>query len=124
MDDRTIEVPLAGDNGELTVVTSKRVDVLPTAKLLVSPNQEIPLSRAKDNLIGRDSSNVAVIKDRQASRQHARITCSNGDFWIEDLNSLNGTRLNGVRIQKKQKLTNNDQIGVGDDVMFFTLESV
>ena len=49
------------------------------------------------------------------------ITCEGEEFWIEDLNSTNGTRVNGVPIEK-QKLVNNDQIGLGDAIVTFTLE--
>jgi pSer/pThr/pTyr-binding forkhead associated (FHA) protein len=45
-----------------------------------------------------------------------------GDFWIEDLNSTNGTRVNGATITR-QKLANNDQINVGDTIITFALES-
>ena len=57
----------------------------------------------------------------QVSRHHARILVVDGDFWIEDLNSTNGTRVNGATVTK-QKLANNDLINVGDTTMTFALE--
>ena len=46
--------------------------------------------------IGRDSANDIVIEDPSVSRKHARVTCENDRYFIEDLGSLNGTRVDGV----------------------------
>jgi len=106
----------------LTMVSNRRqVAVLPKASLLVKPDREIELSRFKETVIGRDSTNAAYVDDRQVSRHHARILVVEGDFWIEDLNSTNGTRVNGTTVTK-QKLANNDMINVGDTTMTFALE--
>lgn len=112
------KVPLT----DLTMVSNRRPQQLPKAKLMLKPDREIPLSRSTETVIGRDSSNVAFVDDRQVSRHHARISCVDGDFWIEDLNSTNGTRVNGATVTK-QKLANNDQINVGDSIITFAVES-
>ncbi|HEY1297163.1 MAG TPA: FHA domain-containing protein [Chloroflexota bacterium] len=111
-------VPL--DN--LTMVSTRRPQqVMPKASLLVKPDREIELSRFKETVIGRDSTNAAYVDDRQVSRHHAKILVVDGDFWIEDLNSTNGTRVNGATVTK-QKLSNNDLINVGDTSITFALE--
>ena len=46
--------------------------------------------------IGRASANDIVIEDPSVSRKHARVTCENDRYFIEDLGSLNGTRVDGV----------------------------
>jgi hypothetical protein len=112
-------VPL--DN--LTQISNRRQQLLPKASLLVKPDREIELSRFKETVIGRDASNGAYVDDRQVSRHHARILMVDGDFWIEDLNSTNGTRVNGATVTK-QKLANNDLINVGDTSITFALEPV
>lgn len=107
----------------LTMVSSRRQQqqqVLPRACLLVKPDREIELSRLQETVIGRDSSNAAYVDDRQVSRHHARIALVDGNFWIEDLNSTNGTRVNGTTVTR-QKLANNDQISVGDTTMTFAI---
>jgi pSer/pThr/pTyr-binding forkhead associated (FHA) protein len=96
--------------------------VMPKAKLLVKPDREIQLSRSAETVIGRDSTNVGYVDDRQVSRHHAKISCVDGEFWIEDLNSLNGTRVNGATVSK-QKLADNDQINVGDTILTFAIDS-
>jgi FHA domain-containing protein/Big-like domain-containing protein len=108
--------------GDLTIVSNHRPQVMPKARLLLKPDREIEVSRNTETVIGRDSSNLAYIDDRQVSRHHARISCVDGDFWIEDLNSLNGTRVNGAAVTK-QKLADNDQINVGDTLITFALEA-
>jgi hypothetical protein len=105
----------------LTMVSKRRPQVLPKASLLVKPDREIELSRFKETVIGRDSTNAAYVDDRQVSRHHAKILVVDGDFWIEDLNSTNGTRVNGATVTK-QKLANNDLINIGDTTMTFALE--
>jgi len=111
-------VPL--DN--LTMVSNRRPQIaLPKASLLVKPDREIELSRFKETVIGRDSTNAAYVDDRQVSRHHAKIILVDNDFWIEDLNSTNGTRVNGATVTK-QKLSNNDMINVGDTTITFALE--
>ena len=54
--------------------------------------------------IGRSNSSDLVIDDPTVSRQHARISFENGDFWIEDLKSKNRTYLNGREVRNKTQL--------------------
>lgn len=64
-------------------------------------------------VIGRDSANpVALPNDSTASRRHATISKSNGDFVIRDEGSSNGTFVNGARITE-QKLVPGDEVQIG-----------
>src|SRR5580698_2256199 len=49
--------------------------------------------------IGRQDGNTVLLKDRNVSRKHATLVRQNGSVLIEDLNSFNGVRINGDRIQ-------------------------
>ena len=51
-------------------------------------------------VIGRTSH--VLFKAQQVSRQHARISFRNGNFYIEDTGSANGTFLNGQRLPPNQ----------------------
>ena len=82
--------------------------------------QEIALSQP-ETVLGRDASNPIVIRDPLASRRHARIAIEDGAFWIEDLKSLNHTRVNGAEVTR-QKLANGDQIKIGEAILTFTLD--
>ena len=58
---------------------------------------------------------LCLSDDPRISRKHARIGSENNQFWVEDLNSKSGTRVNGnpVNTQTKQIITSEDQIAIG-----------
>lgn len=72
-------------------------------------------------LIGRTQQAHAIIRDDKASRIHARITYDNNKFYLCDLNSTNGTLLNGQRIKVNtpMELCSNDTIEVGNTRLMF-----
>jgi pSer/pThr/pTyr-binding forkhead associated (FHA) protein len=83
------------------------------AVVVQKTGQRYQLERAKIK-IGRDDSNQVVIsEDTFASRHHAWVTLEDGDFFIEDLGSTNGTFLNGQMVMKRQVLSAGDKIRVG-----------
>lgn len=68
--------------------------------------------------IGRDTSCEIVVKDTFASGRHARIEKKLGGYFIRDLQSRNGTFLNGGKIQEAT-LSPNDRIRFGETVFVF-----
>jgi len=68
--------------------------------------------------VGRDPANAVCINDPSVSRRHCLIRCEAGACRVEDLDSFNGTFVNGVPIGV-QPLTDGDRIGVGDVVLLF-----
>jgi serine phosphatase RsbU (regulator of sigma subunit) len=62
--------------------------------------------------IGRQAGNQFVLRDNRASRVHASIFSEQGEYWIEDQNSLHGTFVNGVKIGR-HKLRDSDKIEFG-----------
>ena len=69
--------------------------------------------------LGRDSSSTIQLHDTEVSRQHAEIRQVDRDFSIADLDSSNGTFVNGNRI-RQQVLGSGDQVQVGSTLMLFT----
>lgn len=63
-------------------------------------------------MIGRNAENDIVVENLAVSKLHARIVKQDEAYYIEDLNSTNGTYLNKIRITKKD-LKDNDIISVG-----------
>ncbi|MCY4020608.1 MAG: FHA domain-containing protein [Chloroflexi bacterium] len=63
--------------------------------------------------LGRSSSNAVVVDDEYASALHATIILENGQWWIEDRESRNGTQLNDQRIQQRTALADGDEIRIG-----------
>jgi ribosome maturation factor RimP len=72
----------------------------------------------KDILIGRVSQCRVQLQFDNTSRLHARITFRDEEYQIEDLESTNGTFVNGVQVQKCV-LRSNDQIQIGDAKILF-----
>ncbi|MBX2835766.1 MAG: FHA domain-containing protein [Gammaproteobacteria bacterium] len=62
--------------------------------------------------IGRRSSNDVCIPNLSVSGMHARVTFDDDSAWIEDLNSTNGTYING-RLISRQRLNHHDEIIIG-----------
>jgi pSer/pThr/pTyr-binding forkhead associated (FHA) protein len=58
-----------------------------------------------------------VIMDDFASGHHARFQVAHGFWYVEDLDSKNGTWLNGRRIHAAQRLKKGDKIKIGHTVM-------
>lgn len=79
-------------------------------------NQLFRLEREVVN-IGRDLANDIVIRDAQVSRYHMRLTLQGQDYRIEDLDSSNGTRINGAQISGSFALNDGDFIALGDAIV-------
>ena len=78
---------------------------------------------AKDSFqIGRSADNDIHIDDATVSSCHAGIEKQGDRFFIEDLNSLNGTYANRERISAKVQLNNGDKIFIGRHVLTFVSE--
>jgi len=69
-------------------------------------------------ILGRLDTNDIPIHDAKSSREHAKIYKQGGKFSVVDLNSSNGTFVNGQQITK-QVLEHGDQISIGMVVMEF-----
>lgn len=73
--------------------------------------------------MGRSPEVDIPIGDAGLSRRHARIISQDGNYFIEDLGSTNGTYLNGVRLTERKKLENGARIQVGETtVLRFALQ--
>jgi len=70
--------------------------------------------------IGRDSTNQICVIDPAVSRRHCLLTSVDGGYEIADLDSHNGTFVNGVPVQRKQ-LQNGDTIRMGTCELVFLL---
>src|ERR1700722_725394 len=81
----------------------------------------IPLPEGEAAL-GRDTTNAVAVPDASVSRKHCLLRREeDGRFQIRDLDSRNGTLVNG-RAVKEQWLRHGDEIATGDSVFLFLLE--
>src|SRR5213596_4102972 len=68
--------------------------------------------------LGRTAANTIVLESPKVSRRHALIHLQNiGELWLIDFGSSNGTFLNKRRIQHPVRLSDGDQITIGDQVL-------
>jgi hypothetical protein len=64
--------------------------------------------------IGRSKEADVRIEDRYASSIHARVFSREGRFYVEDMNSTNGTLLNGATLHGEAELIDRDTVQIGD----------
>ncbi len=70
--------------------------------------------------VGRDPLNRIVLKDDRCSRQHCEVFWEASDWTLRDLQSRNGTRLNGEKVEGQHRLVDGDRIHIGKTVLLFT----
>src|SRR5262245_33814603 len=70
--------------------------------------------------IGRESSNALPIPDVSLAKRHCEIIRENDGVRLLDLNSLNGTFVNGVPV-KERRLVDGDHIQLSQTVLFFSM---
>jgi pSer/pThr/pTyr-binding forkhead associated (FHA) protein len=96
-------------------------------KLVISDDEGkttvVPLVR-DEITIGRKEGNTIRLTERNVSRRHARLRKVNGgSFIVEDLESYNGIKVNGRRIEKESPVKAGDQIAIGDYMLALQDES-
>ncbi|MEO8953582.1 MAG: FHA domain-containing serine/threonine-protein kinase [Ktedonobacteraceae bacterium] len=69
--------------------------------------------------IGRTNGNDLIIAGRTVSRRHARLWFDNGRWYMQDLESANGTQVNNIRVYQPVTLNDGDVICFGDEVVVF-----
>jgi Nif-specific regulatory protein len=94
----------------LTVETG---DCLPAAVDL-SPGQPVTLGRSRDNTV--------VVRDELASRLHAKIYYEDGRWHLRDF-GLNGTRLDGTKINGAVELADGRKIRIGEVTLRFSTDA-
>jgi len=106
------------------------VDTLPREGGEVNPRLLAVAGPLKDSTIllcrkevpvGRDPSNLLSISDPSLSRRHCVLSREDDGYKICDLDSRNGTFVNGVAV-KESRLRHADQISLGDSVFVFLLQ--
>jgi len=108
-----------------TVIT--RRDLKPALVFLSGELIAVPIPLEREEVIlGRALEADVRVNDTQVSRQHARVTTTKDpvtsvtDYVLTDLNSRNGTFLNGRRVTM-EKLSNGDKIAIGETILRFDL---
>jgi transcriptional regulator with GAF, ATPase, and Fis domain len=80
----------------------------------------IPLSEGEVT-IGREASNGIAVTDPSVSRKHCLVSWQDGKFRVRDLDSRNGTQVNGAGVEERW-LEHGDEIAAGDSSFLFLVE--
>jgi len=72
--------------------------------------------------IGRSAEADVRIEDRFASGVHARVYSRGPSYYVEDMNSTNGTFVNGAQLEGEAELHDLDEVRIGDTEFRFELE--
>jgi len=87
---------------------------------IVSPEgQERSAQLQAHNTLGRHPDNSIQILDRIVSKNHCHIIQVGNGFVLKDLGSLNGTYVNGQRVQGERALRRGDEIGLGSTKIIY-----
>jgi len=102
---------------DLRSATESAVAELGRLHVLASPAGDPPVGAAFSldaiTSLGRDVNNSIVIDDPFASTEHAILTFRGRDWYVEDLESTNGTYVNGNRVDGVAPLGFGDELQVG-----------
>jgi transcriptional regulator with GAF, ATPase, and Fis domain len=95
--------------------------VNPRLVAIAGPLKDSVFVLPQDDLsIGRDAANVLSVPDPSVSRRHCVVSRDSEAFRVRDLDSRNGTLVNGTPVQTDQ-IRHGDQIAVGDSIFVFLL---
>ena len=87
----------------------------------VSNQREIPIK--PDMVLGRQAECDLQLTEGHASRRHAKLLFAEDAVWLEDLNSANGTFVNGAKITGKVKLASGDRLRFDTEEFDFRVPS-
>jgi hypothetical protein len=87
-------------------------------KTAAGRTEECALSNARPVTIGRDEKSTIVLESRLVSKAHALVEFRDGEYTIQDLESANGTRVNGEATSVRV-LEPGDRVEVGDVELTF-----
>ncbi len=99
---------------------------VPALRLEVQERGADPFYRAfsqPEVTLGRDPACELRLDDEAISARHAKLSFHQGQWWVEDLHSTNGTSLNTVKLTTATVLADGDELRCGKVVLRVTLNT-
>ncbi|PIT99671.1 MAG: GGDEF domain-containing protein [Bdellovibrionales bacterium CG10_big_fil_rev_8_21_14_0_10_45_34] len=123
MEDKTSVV----DSDTLKLRLHEATNAPPAFVLLMGPAQQMGKQWAiskEESTIGRTLEADIFVDDRSVSRRHAKLIFREGEVFIKDINSANGTEVEGQRIEPEVLvvLKNNQQVKTGNVIFKYLAE--
>jgi pSer/pThr/pTyr-binding forkhead associated (FHA) protein len=107
---------------EATFLASRKVIPL-TLTIHTSENETHSLHFTQGDIVmGRDPDCECPLDDAAISARHARLAYHHNQWWLEDLQSTNGTKLNDDSVQTATVVVNGDTIKCGQTAVLVNLE--
>lgn len=100
---------------------------VPIPELVLTYSNELEHTRAfsqQEVMIGREASSDLVIADDTVSSHHARFSYHHKQWWLEDLQSTNGTFLNNERLYTSTVIVSGDEVTLGNITIQVEIKSI
>jgi type II secretory pathway pseudopilin PulG len=103
------------DNGNTVAILDQRANYQLTLTDVNSPARSFYVPLSKSVVIGRraESSDIVLDYDNTVSGRHCEISTRNGKFYVRDLQSGNGTYLNGSRVLTETEIFSGNILKLG-----------
>ncbi len=119
-------MPLAGNSAGTDAIVANNETYSDEAYLVVKTGplegREYRITAGQVATIGRAPTNRIAVPDEVCSRNHCEVFKSQGRWMVRDLDSRNGTRVQGEFIEHDQPLNPGQTIQLGATVLWFTLD--
>lgn len=106
-----------------SLIASRQVPPLTIANLEAGEGSKARAFTVPEVVIGRDPSCEYVLPDETVSSRHARLSYHHNQWWVEDLQSTNGTFLNDERVYTPAVIISNDEVRCGQERLLLTIEN-
>lgn len=83
----------------------------------------VPIDKAVVFIGRHPECDIVLTRSRKVSRKHCCVAQVNNTFFVRDLGSMNGVRLNGQRVQRQAELKIGDELAIGDVHYVLTVEA-
>ena len=99
---------------------------IPPIKLTINPGKSTSEKRdflLPEVIIGRDPACECRVDDETVSIRHARLSFHQNQWWLEDLNSTNGTTLNQGILNMPTVVMTDDEFRCGDTLFVISIKT-
>lgn len=89
----------------------------------IRTGQTVLLDKPEVTIGKKEENDLAIVDNSAISRQHAGVSWENGNYYMTDFESANGTKINGIMIEPNEKvlLKDEDRILLADEKLIFKI---